>query len=238
MNSTLLPENTFVDVDLVALRSQLAHEGMALVQIEPGDEAGRGMQRIVAELGAACTHHAGGDEVWNIRFDPAAGDAGTRSRTMKEFPLHTDGAFEEPAPRYIAQYVVREDRFGGGESLLLNVADILVQLSPETCDILRHTHFRFCTPREFDKGLAYNDLPILFGDGLVRFRREIIDESACSLDQIAALDEVDVAIDALEPMRFQLPSGALLLLDNARFLHARTAVLDPQRHLLRMRFSM
>jgi len=34
-----------------------------------------------------------------------------------------------------------------------------------------------------------------------------------------------------------LRSGMILLLDNARFLHARTEVRDPERHLLRMRFS-
>jgi hypothetical protein len=33
-----------------------------------------------------------------------------------------------------------------------------------------------------------------------------------------------------------LDNGTLLILDNARFLHARDKILDRDRHLLRMRF--
>jgi uncharacterized protein with von Willebrand factor type A (vWA) domain len=34
-----------------------------------------------------------------------------------------------------------------------------------------------------------------------------------------------------------LPTGSLLLLDNSRWFHARTAVLDSHRHLKRIRFN-
>jgi len=70
----------------------------------------------------------------------------------------------------------------------------------------------------------------------MRYRRKIIDEQLCP-EAVPALDELDAAISAVEPLRMRLRSGTILLLDNARFLHARSEVRDPERHLLRMRFS-
>jgi alpha-ketoglutarate-dependent taurine dioxygenase len=224
-------------VNLSALRRLLEEDGLVLVQAEPGDAAGRSMRRLVAGLGTADAHHAGGQEVWDVRYRPGTGATETRSLTLKSFPYHTDGSFEEPPPRSIALYVVREDRFGGGVNLLVEVSEVLKHVSREAQEVLRSPRFRFRVPAEFDKGRPYCDAPVLFGDGLLRYRREIIDETTCSAAQVAALDELDGAIEAVEPLQLTLPAGMVLLLDNARFLHARTEVRDPERHLLRMRFS-
>ena len=35
---------------------------------------------------------------------------------------------------------------------------------------------------------------------------------------------------------FELKTGQLILLNNRRFLHARTTIKDPERHLVRIRF--
>jgi alpha-ketoglutarate-dependent taurine dioxygenase len=223
-------------VGLPALGRLLENQGLAVVQAEPGDVEGRTMRRVVAAMGTADIHHTGGPDMWHVRYRPAA-TAATRSLTMKSFPYHTDGSFEEPPPRYIALYVVREDRYGGGVNLIVEVASVLRRLSRGAEEALRSRRFRFRAPAEFDKGLPYCDAPILFGEGLLRYRREIIDEAGCTGGQVAALDELDAAIEATKPLRLTLPAGALLLLDNARFLHARTEVRDPERHLLRMRFS-
>jgi len=222
---------------VAALGRLLERRGMALVEAAPGDPHGRTMSWIVGELGTAQEHDSLGQDVWNIRYDASAEENGaTRSLTMKSFPFHTDGSFEEPPPRYLAQYVVKEDRFGGGETLLVKAASVLRRLTAPTCEVLRSTRFRFRVPAEFDKGLPFRDVPILFGEGLMRYRREIIDDEAAGSAR-AALDELDAAIESVEPVRLRLRSGMILLLDNARFLHARTEVRDPERHLLRMRFS-
>jgi alpha-ketoglutarate-dependent taurine dioxygenase len=219
-------------------RRLLERAGLVLLKARPGDEEGSDLQHIVEQLGTAEEHDRLGQVIWNIRYDAAAAACGaTASLTLEPLPFHTDGAFEDPSPRYLAQYVVREDRFGGGETLLVDVASVLPRVSPKTLDILRFTHFRFHAPAEYAKHTAYRDAPILFGDGLMRYRRAIIDEEL-DRDATAALDELDAAITAVEPLRLRLHSGDILLLDNARFLHARSEVLDPERHLLRMRFSL
>jgi alpha-ketoglutarate-dependent taurine dioxygenase len=223
--------------DIADVRRSLEEQGLALVEAQPGDAEGRELRRIVGQLGTAEQHDRLGRVVWHIRYDALAAARGaTPSLTMEPLPFHTDGAFEDPSPRYLAQYVVREDRFGGGETLLVEVASVLDRLSVETLGVLRSTAFRFYAPAEYNKGVPYRDAPILFGDGLMRYRREIIDEDVCR-EAVSALDELDAAIGAVEPLRLRLQSGTVLLLDNARFLHARTEVRDPERHLLRMRFS-
>ncbi|HQU43176.1 MAG TPA: TauD/TfdA family dioxygenase [Pirellulales bacterium] len=215
----------------------LQEEGIALIKAAPGDVEGRGLRQIVGRLGTAEEHDRLGRVVWDIRYDAlAAAKGATASLTMEPLPFHTDGAFQDPSPRYLAQYVVREDRFGGGKTLLADVASVLRRLSADALGILRSKHFRFCAPAEYANGIPHHDAPILFGEGLLRYRRAIIDEDAHG-DAKAVLDELDAAIGAVEPMALQLRSGDILLLDNARFLHARTGVRDPERHLLRMRFS-
>lgn len=218
-------------------RRRLERDGLALIQAAPGDADGREVRQIVEQLGKAEEHDRLGRTVWHIRYDEdAAARGATASLTLEPLPFHTDGAFEDPSPRYLAQYVVREDRFGGGETLLVEVAAVLRRLSAKTLDLLRTTRFRFHAPAEYAKGAGFRDATILFGDGLMRYRRAIVGGDL-DAEAAAALDELDAAIAAVEPLHIHLRSGQILLLDNARFLHARTEVLDPERHLLRMRFS-
>lgn len=233
----LLPIDWHNQCALDELRRRLERYGLALVRVTPGDSGGREVQQIVEQLGRAEEHDRLGQTVWHIRYNAAAAARGaTASLTLEPLPFHTDGAFEDPSPRYLAQYVVREDRFGGGETLLVEVASVLRRLSTKTLDLLRSTYFRFHAPAEYAKGTAFRDAPILFGAGLMRYRRAIIDDDLSEAAK-SALDELDATIAAAEPLRLRLRSGEILLLDNARFLHARTEVLDPERHLLRMRFS-
>ena len=225
------------DPEIAKLRHLLEDQGLALIETSPGDAEGRELRRIVGQLGSAEQHDRLGRIIWHIRYDAAAAARGaTASLTMEPLPFHTDGAFEDPPPRYLAQYVVREDRFGGGETLLVEVGAVLCRLSAATLDVLRAACFRFHAPAEYERGLPPRDVSIVFGDGLMRYRRKIVDEELCR-EAVPALDELDAAIGAVEPLRLRLRAGNILLLDNARFLHARTEVRDPQRHLLRMRFS-
>lgn len=223
--------------DIAEIRGRLERDGIALIEAAGGDEEGHELQEIVSRLGTAQEHDRLGQAIWHIRYDAAAAARGaTASLTMEPIAFHTDGAFEDPSPRFMALYVVREDRYGGGESLLVEVAAVLKRLTARSLETLRSTPVRFRAPAEYVKVAAYRDAPIAFGQGLMRYRRAIIDERLCPAAK-QSLDELDAAIAAVEPIRLLMHSGTILILDNARFLHARTAVHDPDRHLLRMRFS-
>jgi alpha-ketoglutarate-dependent taurine dioxygenase len=222
------------------LRTEMVLHGWSRVTLEPGDVTGSSMQDIVRTLGTPLTQDASGALVWHVRQQPEAearGDA-PRSWTLDEFPFHTDGSFEDPQPAWVALYCVQADRFGGGETQLKSVHEILARVSLENLQVLRTTRYRFAVPPEFRRDLPERALPIVYGPNLMRYRREQILDEGCSPRQREALAELVDAVESVQPVCFHLRSGDLLLLDNGRYLHARTAVLDPDRHLLRMRFTL
>lgn len=99
--------------------------------------------------------------------------------------------------------------------------------------------------------MEYDDLSVEFGlevlakeasvidnDLNLRFRRDIIDEYACSSEQIEALNELDCIIyNSMNIRKIDLPKNSLLLMNNGKFLHARTSIKDKNRHLRRVRFN-
>ncbi len=71
----------------------------------------------------------------------------------------------------------------------------------------------------------------------IRYRRAIIDQSELSKEMKAALDEFDeLCHSPIINRGFELKTGQLILLNNKRFLHARTEIKDKNRHLIRARF--
>lgn len=227
-------------ISVSELRAELALHGWSCVPLEPGDVTGESMQEIVRALGTPIVQNAAGATVWNVRHHPEAARRinAPRSWTLDEFPFHTDGSFEDPQPSHIALYVVQADRYGGGQTQLKNVAKILSHVTPASLRALRSTRFRIHVPDEFTKDVGARRLPIVYGDGLMRYRRELIDDRDATDEQRVALSELVDAVETVQPVCLNLRSSDLLVVDNGRWLHARTEIRDPQRHLLRMRFEM
>ncbi|MHB2021346.1 MAG: TauD/TfdA family dioxygenase [Candidatus Xenobia bacterium] len=211
-------------------RALLAESGLAFMRIDSTEA----MLHLISELGTPSPHHQGGPIVWDVRYTPGAA---VRSRTLQPFPFHTDSSFEDSPPNGMALYVLRQDACGGGYTRLLEARKALEHLSPLTRHRLREPVYRFTVPPEFDKGTAARYLPILYGGSRVRYRREIIDERNLSPHHREALDDLDRALaDHSLVDTVLLPAGTLLLLDNTRWLHGRSVILDAQRHLQRIRF--
>lgn len=73
----------------------------------------------------------------------------------------------------------------------------------------------------------------------MRYRRDIIDESKLTFDQKRALNAVDALLaDPYLVQYYRIPPQCIAFYDNGRFLHGRTPVRDPKRHLKRIRFHM
>lgn len=155
-----------------------------------------------------------------------------RSHTYQEFNLHTDASFEKNPPRYIAIFVVRKDRMGGGKTIICDSREIIPRLNQTSRNVLS-AEFRFKVPPEYFKGKEVNISEIIQGNR-IRFRREIL----CKLNenQKDAINDFE-AISTTFQHTFLLESFELLLLDNHRILHGRTKILDTKRHLQRIRFD-
>lgn len=209
---------------------RLEAEAVLLVRYPPlsSVEADAMLTELVSSWGHGHDHKGPGELVWDVR--PANGAA--RSQGLDEFTLHTDASFEDPPPRYVALFVVRADSQGGGRSEWVQSTQVLGGLSPAARDALAE-EFRIRVPAEFYKGKHELVAPLVWGDS-VRYRRELVVEPD-ELRLRIALHELDRALQGRRESRL-LPAGTLLLMDNWRVFHGRTAVLDSARHLKRVRF--
>ena len=100
-------------------------------------------------------------------------------------------------------------------------------------------------PHQFHKDVDHIVGPLLSSDGQrkLRYRRDIIDpltdKAAVALDEIESSLKICDCTDGT--VRFLgndvMKNGCIILLDNARWLHARTPINDPSRWLRRVRWG-
>lgn len=213
-----------------ATLERLDAEAVLLVRYPALDsvEADAMLTELVSSWGRAHDHREPGQLVWDVR----PGHGAARSQGLDEFILHTDASFEDPPPRYVALFVVRADSRGGGRSEWVHSQKLLAGLPSAARDALGQD-YRIRVPAEFHKGKHEIVAPLVWGDS-VRYRRELVVEPE-ELHLRAALHELDRALQGPRESRL-LPAGTLLLMDNWHVFHGRTPVLDPARHLKRVRF--
>ena len=80
-------------------------------------------------------------------------------------------------------------------------------------------------------------MPIVFDASYIRYRPECVDLSKCSPVQLQALNELENIIAQQPVEHLSLPQNSAIFVDNYRYLHGRTKVVDSQRHLQRIRFN-
>ncbi|OTA58796.1 Clavaminate synthase-like protein [Hypoxylon sp. EC38] len=199
------------------------------------------------------THSATRGWFWDIRptttnFQTTNHQA--RSETMARFPWHTDCCYEDPPPRYFALQVLQPDRYGGGTLSILSVERLIKQLSPSSRAALMCPEYQISTPPEFTKdSIPQSIISSLLATNeggqarLLRFREDIV--TPLSERATQALNELKTVLEGarvssqliVNLTSEDLPEGSIILVDNRRWLHARTDVKDPERHLRRVRWD-
>ena len=140
---------------------------------------------------------------------------------------------------------MHHDRYGGGKLHLVDTDSILENLSPQAIQTLQSPVFKLGVPKEFHKETDYIIGPLLSTDGLrkFRYRRDVIeplnDEAAAALVEIErALEIVSREGGAVRLLgQGVMKDKCIVLLDNAKWLHARSLIKDPQRWLRRIRWG-
>ncbi|KAI1409893.1 Clavaminate synthase-like protein [Hypoxylon sp. FL1857] len=199
------------------------------------------------------THSASRGWFWDIRPSTTSfqtANCQARSETMKQFPWHTDCSFEDPPPRYFALQVLQPDRYGGGTLSILSVERLIKLLSPQSRAALMCPEYRITTPPEFvkDSTPQYIVGNLLMADkggreGVMRFRGDILEP--LTERSVQALNELKQVLDGIGGQSDltvnltsdDLPEKSIILIDNRRWLHSRTDVKDPERHLRRVRWD-
>jgi hypothetical protein len=166
-------------------------------------------------------------------------------RVLNEF-LHTDGTDWIRPNDYTCLFCVRPDQSLDGESLLLDIATLLDEMTAEPAAGVVHRLVSQAVPwriaEELGGGIHW-ECPIDLALPHIRWLRYTVTLS--EEDGLASLP-ADIADDLLAfeqavgncrgVARMRLQAGDFLLLDNGRSLHARTAIRDPAgstRELLR-----
>jgi phenylacetate-coenzyme A ligase PaaK-like adenylate-forming protein len=241
------PEQRFVAGKIATckaaeVRGTLMRDGLALVCLDKAAADRHEFEGFVRDgLGALVHQHSadvGG--VWTIK--PRAGGV-ARSHTADEFLPHTDASYEPDPPRFFSLSMVRADHGSGGLLGVASVADAVAQISEADFDILRNTVVKWNRPQEFQKDMMPTTAaPVLMSRNRARVRGDIIDTShlcesasdafwAAYHRFFAVLDQMCHASARL------LPERAVILVDNQRFVHARSRIKDTNRCLLRIRFD-
>lgn len=167
--------------------------------------------------------------------------------------LHTDSAFKRSPETYVLLFAYKPAADGGGLSQVLSAQHLLNSLSQSPdgrrcIRLLRETRFPFQVPTAFTKDrldsiVEWVSAPILSRQGKIRYRHDLIvsalDHGVTSLSPESqwAIAHTVRELEQLTPKSLLLRSGDLLVLNNQRVLHGRTAFEDRDRMLLRVRLA-
>ena len=225
--------------DATLYQKSLIEHGIALIYMRFSDPDSAFMSALVSVLGKPNPNSKCQDTLWDVRYDPKQSQSHcARSHSLGEFTFHTDCSFETIPPRYLALHALHADRYGGGLSELVDGRAILGDLTPEDILALKTAKYRFEVPKEFHKDLSYIEGPILSQDGAcIRFREDIITPPQGDDAAAAAFIHLKKLLETREhAAHLFLPDNTIILIDNGRFFHGRSKIIDHSRHLRRIRF--
>lgn len=192
---------------------------------DPAD--GRALANLISFAPPAHPYKAFQRAKWaTIRIDAEAfakdGDGTRYSRTAEALAPHTDSSFLPHPHEYVSFQMAQPDP-EGGESVIVTARDAVAALDAATRDRLRAPRFPF----------AGELRPILTGsedNPCIRYYRRQIDEetvraTSLAAEDMAALDALDAQVERADLQHhFRLAAGEIVLLNNLRVLHGRTAM--------------
>jgi alpha-ketoglutarate-dependent taurine dioxygenase len=150
-----------------------------------------------------------------------------RSADHNDFPLHSDEAFLDLPCRYVLLHCWQPDPHGGGVNMIARRESIERLASPVQLAVLRGRKFPYPTGGSVamnNRLLRYNRGEI---EGTAHRRNRPLDN-----EQQAQLDDFDRLFSAAAES-IVLNAGDLLLIDNHRTLHGRTAFAPGSPRLLK-----
>jgi alpha-ketoglutarate-dependent taurine dioxygenase len=217
--------------DLDAVRRHLGQSGLVYVDGVPDgfDHVG-----FLRQLGRFMPQYDG-REVWDLVAEPDMDDV-YHSRNRQALVPHTE-AYEYPGlpPRYLALWCLRPADGPGGETTLADGWQWLASLDESVLQALRVRRYRWRS----SEGLARRGVriesehPVLASVGdqtLLRYSYNNVDAD----DVLRGVLESGKAFFDREHRAVRIARNALLVWDNWRMLHSRTAFDDPRRHLRRV----
>jgi lysine 2,3-aminomutase len=176
-------------------------------------------------LGEPVREHAQGPWIKEIKVDEEFVYSRPSARDAREFFLHTDLSYSSSPPPFFLLHSLVNSPSNGGMTTLCPLAGLLGRLSEEAVRQLALPQFLFPVPSYYP-----GDGPVTSavlqtapdGSRWIRFRRDGLRSTTWA--GMAAVGEL---LDAIveQSLETHLESGSVLLIDNRRWLHGRTAFL-------------
>ncbi|WP_333890865.1 TauD/TfdA family dioxygenase [Mycolicibacterium gadium] len=161
--------------------------------------------------------------------------------------LHTDTPTADHPDRYVAMLCIRPCSRGGGQSQLMPIDGISAQLGADHVATLARVSAPFATDVFAADGSYTYTLcrqPVLFDHTTrIRFRDVMLREGAALAPPGPPLKGALARLNHLISARkapiatYGLGPGQMLLMDNTKCLHGRTAFHDTSRYMLRWRVA-
>jgi len=227
-----------------------------IVDVSDMKNCAKRLLEISKLVGEPFPHNTSNSIIWNIKAN-ASSDSDSLVKTFSEHmhdaALHTDSQYSYYPEDYFSLLMLKPAICGGGESLILSLADILRELKEAKGGIaaekiLRKTNFPFIVPNVFkkhknNKKMEFNFGPIL-GENEIRFRVDTFEKATllrpdlCREEQLQAYNIIKkVILNSPSIERFYLKERDMIFINNKTTLHGRTSFRDPDRHLLRIRMN-
>jgi L-asparagine oxygenase len=151
--------------------------------------------------------------------------ASPSSHGAAALPLHTEAVHLAPyMPDYVALYCVRPDPDGEVRTVLAEGRKALAGCTPEAIELLRLPQFWARAPKSFNRNtMTCGPISVVSGPlSHPEVKYESIDMVALNQDAAAALAEFGREL-AASTVEVQLSAGDLLIFDNRKIAHGRTA---------------
>lgn len=176
-------------------------------------------------LGTPVKEHDLGPWIKEIKVDEDFVYSRPSARDSREFFLHTDLSYSSSPPPFFLLHSLANSPRNGGMTTLCSLQSLLDQLPQETLRQLALPQFIFPIPSYYPGDLPVTS-PVLHtapdGSPWIRFRRDGLRSTTWA--GMAAVAELLEAI-AGQTLETHLECGSVLLIDNRRWLHGRTAFL-------------
>jgi len=222
-------------IDRTEIIQEVGRRGWSLtrnVGFTDGDVIDQGALRELCRTIGRPSSRDGDRVVWPVRPVTTAPGA-TFSMRSGAAALHTDAAYRSDPEPWVVLFCVRPAA-DGGLSTLLTLADLMAGLPAEIERALRQPIWRWQPPEVFG-GQVTEPRTVLGPDGDIRWRYDTLEPDAEPQAAAARFHEHLTAHPLTRA--FQPPVDSMLVVDNHRTLHGRTAFTDPGRLLLRVRLD-
>ncbi|GES02663.1 hypothetical protein Acor_47290 [Acrocarpospora corrugata] len=230
--ASVFRETGFTMNGIERARADLAKHGWTVLR---GQRFGAGhdeVLRIAAAFGRPSTRD-GGQAVWEVRPRPGR-DHGTFSERTGPAAFHTDAQYHAQPEDYVCLFVVRPAD-DGGDTRVLGAAAALSSLPAGTLTALREPAWTWKVPEVFRSGApAPTPTTVTTTAGTIRWRSDNLAGPPGRARRRPAA-AFTAALDRAEAHQVRHRPGDVIILDNLRTLHARTAFQDPARLVLRVR---